>query len=233
MTILPFPFQQTPYKYSNTLPPFSPFSPAHTLFSPRMATRLGTCAAVAPSRSLHLPAPELSHPFLLHRQKTRRNRKCVRLRATVSDTGGPGGDSSYLDMWKKAVERDRKTTHFSRILDGAASSQHDAVFGSGSGNPSSSVEDDLKKKTTEFQKLLEVPSEERDRVQRMQVIDRAAAAISAARAILDENGSNGEAKPAGDDSGDSTGKLLDGKILASALLHFCFPWNWNLCSLNL
>lgn len=45
---------------------------------------------------------------------------------------------------------------------------------------------DVERKSIEFRKLLEVSKEERDRVQRMQVIDRAAAAIAAARAILEE-----------------------------------------------
>lgn len=43
-----------------------------------------------------------------------------------------------------------------------------------------------KKRSSEFEKILQVPSEERDRVQRMQVIDRAAAAIAAARALLNQ-----------------------------------------------
>lgn len=45
----------------------------------------------------------------------------------------------------------------------------------------------LERKSYEFQKILEVNKEERDRIQRMQVIDRAAAAIAAARAILKES----------------------------------------------
>lgn len=47
--------------------------------------------------------------------------------------------------------------------------------------------EELERKTIEFQKILEVPKEERDRVQRMQVIDRAAAAIAAARSIIAQN----------------------------------------------
>lgn len=48
------------------------------------------------------------------------------------------------------------------------------------------TEEVLKRKSNEFKKLLEVSIEERDRVQRMQVIDRAGAAIAAARSILKE-----------------------------------------------
>lgn len=96
--------------------------------------------------------------------------------------GGGGGaredvDTSYLDMWKKAVESERKSMQFKTIAERVASTRHHGT-----------VEDDLEKKTTEFHKLLEVPSEERDRVQRMQVIDRAAAAIAAARALIQQRG---------------------------------------------
>ncbi|XP_061365605.1 protein LIKE EARLY STARVATION, chloroplastic isoform X2 [Gastrolobium bilobum] len=107
--------------------------------------------------------------LLLHQQRAKRG--CVRVRARAS---GGGGESSYLKMWKKAVERDRKNTHFNRIADRVASAYD------------GSVKEDLEKKTNEFQKLLEVSREERDRIQRMQVIDRASAAIAAARAILKE-----------------------------------------------
>lgn len=94
------------------------------------------------------------------------------MRARASD----GGDSSsYLDMWRNAVDRERKTIEFQQIA------ENPAVTGDGG------VED-VKKKSEEFEKILETPSEERDRIQRMQVVDRAAAAIAAARAILDEDG---------------------------------------------
>lgn len=45
----------------------------------------------------------------------------------------------------------------------------------------------LERRNREFEKLFEVPAEERDRAQRMQVIDRAAAAIAAAKALLKES----------------------------------------------
>ncbi|XP_027364136.1 uncharacterized protein LOC113871305 [Abrus precatorius] len=118
---------------------------------------LGTCAAGAPYRWVHLL-----------QQQGRGKRGCVTVRVR-----GSAGESSYLDMWKKAVERERKTTEFSRIADHAYHSD-------------GAVENDFQKKTTDFERLLEVSPEERDRVQRMQVIDRAAAAIAAARAILKE-----------------------------------------------
>lgn len=94
------------------------------------------------------------------------------LRIWVSNSG-----DSYLDLWNKAVDNERKTFEFQKIVENPAVNSGD-----------DSVED-LEKKTEEFNKILEVSKEERDRVQRMQVIDRAAAAIAAARAILKESGS--------------------------------------------
>ncbi|MED6124425.1 hypothetical protein PIB30_058812 [Stylosanthes scabra] len=115
-------------------------------------------------------------------------------------------------MWKKAIERDRKTAHFKRIIDRTSSSPEDA-------NPTTlGLGEDLNKKTSDFQELLKVPSDERDRIQRMQVIDRAAAAISAARAILDDKGTIGGSKPTADGSADSNDKLLDGLQTESIFL---------------
>ncbi|GKV48385.1 hypothetical protein SLEP1_g55209 [Rubroshorea leprosula] len=86
------------------------------------------------------------------------------------------GDS-YLDMWKKAKDRERKEVEFQRLAgdlaDGAADDDNEVR----------DVEI-LEEKSEEFKKILNVDKEERDRVQRMQVVDRAAAAIAAARAIL-------------------------------------------------
>lgn len=77
-------------------------------------------------------------------------------------------------MWKKAIERERNTTHFNKLT------------ASNDNGP----EENLEKKTQDFQKILEVSSEERDRIQRLQVIDRASAAIAAARALLKDANSN-------------------------------------------
>ncbi|KAI3814288.1 hypothetical protein L1987_19039 [Smallanthus sonchifolius] len=87
-----------------------------------------------------------------------------RFSVRVSD----GGDS-YLGMWRKAMDRERKQIEFNKIAEE-----------SGGG-----VED-LETKSSEFLKILEVPTEERDRVQRIQVIDRAAAAIAVATTLLRE-----------------------------------------------
>ena len=50
--------------------------------------------------------------------------------------------------------------------------------------------DSLEVMTDQFKRILEVPEEERDRVQRIQVIDRAAAAIAAARSLINDSPSS-------------------------------------------
>ena len=100
-----------------------------------------------------------------------------RLRVRVSD-----GDDSYLHMWKNAVDNERKSIDFQNIA-------HNSPPPPPPNPPNPNDHEDLEKKTLEFHKILQVSKEERDRIQRMQVIDRAAAAIAAARAILNENAS--------------------------------------------
>ncbi|KAF8401769.1 hypothetical protein HHK36_012715 [Tetracentron sinense] len=93
-----------------------------------------------------------------------------------SETRVSNGDS-YLDMWKKARDRERKEIEFQKIAENSGGID---VVDDGE-SPEA-----LELKTDQFRKILEVPKEERDRIQRIQVIDRAAAAISAARALLRE-----------------------------------------------
>lgn len=78
------------------------------------------------------------------------------------------------------MERERKETEFQKIVENSSA----GTDGKEEGGEGAEV---LEKKSSEFQKILEVSDEERDRVQRMQVIDRAAAAIAAARAIVEES----------------------------------------------
>ncbi|KAL6970477.1 hypothetical protein U1Q18_030176 [Sarracenia purpurea var. burkii] len=120
-------------------------------------------------------------PSHLNPVERTRNRVKQSLRIRVSN----GGDS-YFDMWKNAVERERKEEEFQRIVKKSSGidASGDDKEGGGGGGESPEV---LEWKSYEFQKILEVPKEERDRVQRMQVIDRAAAAIAAAHAILKES----------------------------------------------
>lgn len=88
-------------------------------------------------------------------------------------------------MWKKAVDRDRKSKEFERIADNLARDSDDDA---GEAEEEEKVsQEELERKSREFQKILEVAAEERDSIQRMQVVDRAAAAIAAARALLKEN----------------------------------------------
>ncbi|XP_027189634.1 protein LIKE EARLY STARVATION, chloroplastic isoform X2 [Cicer arietinum] len=129
-----------------------------------MSTHLiKTFLAGAPYKSVHL----LDHKQQQQQSWNSRTRRWTKRNVRAS--------SSYLDMWKKAIERERNTSLFNKI---AYSNENDVV------------EENLEKKTEEFQKLLEVSSEERDRIQRLQVIDRASAAIAAARAILHDANSN-------------------------------------------
>ncbi|KAJ0245926.1 hypothetical protein HA466_0175310 [Hirschfeldia incana] len=102
-----------------------------------------------------------------------------------------GGPESYLDMWKNAVDREKKEKAFEKIAENVASDGGEKVEG------------DLNKKSDEFQKILEVSVEERDRIQRMQVVDRAAAAISAAKAILASN-SSGDGKDGFEEKSDGS-----------------------------
>lgn len=83
-------------------------------------------------------------------------------------------------MWKNAVDREKKEKAFEKIAENVASDGEKAP---------GDLDLNNKKKSDEFQKILEVSVEERDRIQRMQVVDRAAAAISAAKAILASNSS--------------------------------------------
>ncbi|KAG6502666.1 uncharacterized protein LOC121983991 [Zingiber officinale] len=123
-------------------------------------------------------------------------RRCRRLRCLAQ----VGGDS-YLGMWKKAMdrERERQVEHSLEVR------RRDGIEGV---DPVPSLED----KTKLFNELLQVPAEERDRVQRLQVIDRAAAAIAAARSLIKEvpPPSTSEVRSTPDISDLSTQEVLQG-----------------------
>lgn len=170
-----------------------------------MASRLGACTP----RGSHFYLLKHKHPLILLLEQKRtapfgRTKIAGKgsLRIKVSD----GGDS-YLGMWKKAVENEKKTVEFERIVE--KSSKIDV-------DDDQSVEpvEDLEKKSEEFEKILGVSKEERDRVQRMQVVDRAAAAIAAARAILaDKNKSLRTDPGSGGGSGGAVEPRQEGKDL--------------------
>ncbi|KAF9618625.1 hypothetical protein IFM89_002320 [Coptis chinensis] len=88
-------------------------------------------------------------------------------------------NESYLGMWRKAIDREKKEIEFQKIAENTKNEVEED-------DDDNNNNEDLEKKSEEFTKLLEFPKEERDHVQRMQVIDRAAAAIAAARALLRE-----------------------------------------------
>ncbi|XP_010274263.1 PREDICTED: uncharacterized protein LOC104609595 [Nelumbo nucifera] len=102
-----------------------------------------------------------------------------RLRKEGSEIRASNRGDSYLDMWKKAMDRERKALKFQKMVENSSAAR---IHSEGYDSP-----DALERKTNQFKKILEVPKEERDRVQRMQVIDRAAAAIAAAQALLKES----------------------------------------------
>ncbi|GAB2294643.1 hypothetical protein Dimus_028839 [Dionaea muscipula] len=141
-----------------------------------MACRLGAAARAAVIQRRHpsIPsttiAPPLQYPAVGVRG----------IRCKIKASSGGGGSESYLEMWKNSTDRQRREMEFQRIAENPA-----PVVSNG--DESEKATEDLERKSSEFKKILEVPSEERDKIQKMQVIDRAAAAIAAARAILEEN----------------------------------------------
>lgn len=141
---------------------------AQKLVHSPMATRFPTTAQsrAAVTRS---GEPKVEYPFSVSTRKweavTESRRKSSRIKAS----------DSYLEMWKRAVDHERKSAEFKRIAENVAPP---------------AVEESpeiLEKKSEEFKKILEVSPEERDRIQRMQIIDRAAAALAAAKALIEEN----------------------------------------------
>ncbi|KAK6913985.1 hypothetical protein RJ641_021306 [Dillenia turbinata] len=143
-----------------------------------LCSRVTARAAVVPSSTgIHHSHSLIQTTKLL---MTRRRGESLKLRVRVSSSnnGGEEGEpNSYLGMWKNAVNRERKAIEFEKIIENTADDVRNEE----------AEEESLEKKTSEFQKILQVPREERDRVQRMQVIDRAAAAIAAARVLIEDN----------------------------------------------
>ncbi|XP_072973582.1 protein LIKE EARLY STARVATION, chloroplastic [Typha angustifolia] len=149
-----------------------------------------------------LRVPQFPSPRSIRRPLPRSN---LRLGSTTSD-GGAGG-SSYLEMWKNANERERRSREFQYITEQAKSRGEEEE-----------EEESLELKTERFHQILEVPKEERDRIQRLQVIDRAAAAIAAARALIKEGPVVPKEPPSdavrsGSDGLDRLGKVPDGTAL--------------------
>ncbi|KAL6841639.1 hypothetical protein ACP4OV_028578 [Aristida adscensionis] len=121
-------------------------------------------------------SPAAPHLLLLRRRAG--GARNARVRAVAGGGGGGGGGASYLDMWRKAVERERRSAELARRLQEPPAQVAEAEPEA----PAPEVE----RRTARFEEMLRVPREERDRVQRRQVIDRAAAALAAARAVLKE-----------------------------------------------
>nr|GEX06328.1 hypothetical protein CTI12_AA088340 [Tanacetum cinerariifolium] len=98
--------------------------------------------------------------------------KLLRLHPTHVSNVENGGDS-YLGMWRKAMDRERKEIELNKIAKNVVNEEEDD-------------DNNLEKKSSEFFKILEVPKETRDEVQRMQLIDRAAAAIAVVATLKNE-----------------------------------------------
>ncbi|KAH9289660.1 hypothetical protein KI387_033777 [Taxus chinensis] len=119
------------------------------------------------------------------------------VRITASSTNqqgledGPNNeDGSYLGAWKGELGNQKSSPSGPEPARDDSNGSEDRDDSNDSEDPEA-----LERKTKHFEKLLEVPSEERDRAQRVQVIDRAAAAIAAARALMAENPRSGPSSP--------------------------------------
>ncbi|KAF6173403.1 hypothetical protein GIB67_027098 [Kingdonia uniflora] len=108
-------------------------------------------------------------------------------------------------MWQKAMDRERK---FQTVAENSNNLAADK------GDPK-----ELEKKSHEFEKILKVPKEERDRIQRMQVIDRAAAAIAAAQALIKESPALPKKKLSSSENG-AIGDQLGGNCMKLCSLSF-------------
>ncbi|XVF28748.1 hypothetical protein REPUB_Repub15cG0057100 [Reevesia pubescens] len=134
--------------------------------------------------SCPLPSNHHKHALISTPKTVDQRRRGGRSRTNLTIVRVVDGGDSYLDMWKKSVEMERKETDFQKLANNLAKVDD----GSGGGNVDN--KEVMEKKSEEFQKILETPKEERDRIQRMQVIDRAAAAIAAVRSIIKKNDSS-------------------------------------------
>nr|GFD13760.1 hypothetical protein CTI12_AA088340 [Tanacetum cinerariifolium] len=90
------------------------------------------------------------------------------------------------------MDRERKEIEFNKIAKNVVNEEEDD-------------DNNLEKKSSEFFKILEVPKETRDEVQRMQLIDRAAAAIAVVATLKNEvqnNSYSGLSNDADEEGGD-------------------------------
>ncbi|XP_043725637.1 uncharacterized protein LOC122672204 [Telopea speciosissima] len=149
-----------------------------------MAGRLSVYAHMNPRATLNGPPPYKKNLFFafiaVRSQLLARGTMRIRRSGSSVIRASNVGDS-YLDMWKRAKDQERKTNEFGSIVQNSPVSGNDDVV------DSEESPEALERKIQQFNKLQEIPKEERDRVQRMQVIDRASAAIAAARALLKES----------------------------------------------
>ncbi|OAY28030.2 hypothetical protein MANES_15G034000v8 [Manihot esculenta] len=121
-------------------------------------------------KPLFLPLEQL---LFVDKSRTR-NVESSRIRAS-------NDENSSLDTWKNASDLDKNIVEFQNRTEGVA-----GIDSGDNADNNGGHRVNLKEKSEDFRKSLDVSKEESDMIQRMQVIDRAAAAIAAARAILSE-----------------------------------------------
>ncbi|XVE81705.1 hypothetical protein DITRI_Ditri15bG0087000 [Diplodiscus trichospermus] len=174
-------------------------SSLHSSKSSKMASiSRATLRSSSPLPSGHHKHALISAPKTVHQR-----RSSSRTNLTVARVID-GGDS-YLSMWRKAIEREKKEAEFQKLAQNLANSDND------SGDINAENKEVMEKKSEEFEKILQTPKEERDRIQRMQVIDRAAAAIAAARSIIKKNDSSMEKEDSKNENGRTIRVEEDGK----------------------
>ncbi|KAM7257781.1 hypothetical protein ACFE04_013522 [Oxalis oulophora] len=146
--------------------------------------RISITRAITPARNRQ------QHPLFKTLTVLNLNRvNTFTLKATSNANEDVNNNSSYLTMWKKAVDRKKKEDEFNRIADNVAHSTttiDDDDDGSSTSNSRFYSKDEVEKKTLEFEKILQVPKEERDRAHRELLVSRAQLAIEEARFVLNE-----------------------------------------------
>jgi hypothetical protein len=147
--------------------------PCTLLVSPLAESGKKMASSNAAPISITITPAAAPHLLLLRGSARHRNAR-FRVEAAATSAGGGADGGSYLDMWRKAVERERRSAELAYRLQAPP-----AVEAPARG-------EDVERRAARFEEMLRVPREDRDRAQRRQVIDRAAAALAAARAVLKE-----------------------------------------------
>ncbi|GJP48022.1 hypothetical protein CLOM_g7263 [Closterium sp. NIES-68] len=108
-------------------------------------------------------------------------------------SGAAASSDSFLGMWKRAQEKEREAV---REAEARKRAEEQGAAAQAQGQPQAQQQgqekqaeksvDELKQLEAQFLQILEVPKEVRQEAERKAVVDRAAAALAAARALLVE-----------------------------------------------